>query len=195
MRLTNYSDYALRTLMYLAVRSEQETLATITEIANSYQISRSHLTKIIHQLAQLGYIESIRGKNGGVRLAKAPQDIVLGEVLRHTEPDFYLVPCFPAPSSTTTAKSSQTLDKPSSIHNQPNPATETISLNTHTGATRATPLESCSIAPVCQLKSVFAEATLAFLQVLDAYTLADIITNNGQLWQILKLANTKPSKY
>ena len=78
MRLTNYSDYALRTLMYLAVIPDRDTLATITDIANSYQISRSHLTKVIHQLAQIGYIESIRGKNGGIRLAKPATDIILG---------------------------------------------------------------------------------------------------------------------
>ncbi|WP_227430938.1 Rrf2 family transcriptional regulator [Psychrobacter sp. I-STPA6b] len=94
MRLTNYSDYALRTLIYLAVVPDKHELATISDVADSYQISKSHLTKVIHQLAQLGYIESIRGKNGGIRLAKAPENINLGEVICHTEPDFAIVPCF-----------------------------------------------------------------------------------------------------
>lgn len=94
MRLTNYSDFALRTLIYLAVRPDRDELATINEIAEAYQISKSHLTKIIHQLAQLGFIDSVRGKNGGIRLARPPEQINLGEVVRHTEKDFDIVPCF-----------------------------------------------------------------------------------------------------
>lgn len=162
MRLTNYSDYALRTLMYLAVIPDRNTLATITDIANSYQISRSHLTKIIHQLAQIGYIESVRGKNGGIRLAKAAQDINLGEVIRQTEPDFHVVPCFPAPGCDAQSRSN------SKSKAQPKPA------------------DYCAITPVCKLKSVFAEATGAFLKVMDNYTLADIVANEEVLWQILK---------
>ena len=76
MRLTNYSDYALRVLMYLAVMPTSETLATISDIADSYQISKSHLTKIVHQLAQLGYIDSVRGKNGGIRRAMPPKTLI-----------------------------------------------------------------------------------------------------------------------
>lgn len=83
MRLTNYSDYALRSLIYLAVRPTPETLANISDIASSYHISKSHLTKIIHQLGQLGYIESVRGKGGGIRLAVAPKDINLGVLIKH----------------------------------------------------------------------------------------------------------------
>ncbi|WP_352288944.1 Rrf2 family transcriptional regulator, partial [Psychrobacter sp. GW64-MNA-CIBAN-0177] len=64
MRLTNYSDYALRSLIYLATKPDPYLLANISDIANSYNISKSHLTKIIHQLGQLGYIDSVRGKNG-----------------------------------------------------------------------------------------------------------------------------------
>ena len=94
MRLTNYSDFALRTLIYLAVMPSRTELATINDVAESYQISKSHLTKIIHQLAQLGFIDSVQGKNGGIRLAKPPEQINLGDVVRHTEKDFAIVPCF-----------------------------------------------------------------------------------------------------
>ncbi|PNK61535.1 Rrf2 family transcriptional regulator [Psychrobacter sp. FDAARGOS_221] len=188
MRLTNYSDFALRTLMYLAVRADEDTLATITEIANSYQISRSHLTKVIHQLAQIGYIESIRGKNGGIRLAKDPKDIVLGDVIRHTEPDFYMVACFQPPhgSDDDSAKNKAQTSKSNTSKAKPIPE-ETIPLKQQTGKTEAKPVLSCSITPACHLKSVFAEAIQAFLQVLDNYTLADVVTNDEELWQILKL--------
>ena len=168
MRLTNYSDYALRTLMYLAVLPDRSALATITDIANSYQISRSHLTKIIHQLAQIGFIESIRGKNGGIRLAKSPKHIVLGDVIRHTEPDFELVPCFALPVANPAV-------------NSDSPRQGAAPMNLTKKAA-----EKCEIAPVCQLKSVFYQATQAFLQVMDNYTLADIIQNEEELWQILK---------
>ena len=71
MKLTNYSDYALRTLIDLATKPEPQALANISDIADAYHISKSHLTKIIHQLGRLGYIDSVRGKNGGIRLARA----------------------------------------------------------------------------------------------------------------------------
>ena len=164
MRLTTYSDYAIRTLMYLAVTPEEETLTTITDIANSYKISRSHLTKIIHQLAQIGYIESIRGKNGGIRLAKPAKEINLGEVIRQTEPDFQLVPCF--------------------AHINTKPDDERTELNPVKIPNK--PAEICEITPVCKLKSVFYKATQAFLEVMDSYTLADIVENEEELWQILK---------
>lgn len=94
MRLTTYSDFALRTLMYLAVVPADGMLANISDIAGSYHISKSHLTKVVHQLGKLGYIESIRGKGGGIRLAKNPEDINLGALIRQIEPDFELVECF-----------------------------------------------------------------------------------------------------
>ncbi|WP_347887724.1 Rrf2 family transcriptional regulator [Nitrosomonas europaea] len=92
MRLTNYSDYALRILTYLGLKREE--LSTITEIADCYGISRNHIVKIVHHLGQLGYVDTLRGKNGGIRLARAPEKINIGEVIRHTETSMDIVECF-----------------------------------------------------------------------------------------------------
>jgi Rrf2 family nitric oxide-sensitive transcriptional repressor len=94
MRLTAYSDYALRLLMYLAVRPER--LSTIPEVATAYGISTNHLMKVAHQLGQAGYIETVRGRGGGLRLKQSASQIGLGAVVRHTEPDMDIVPCFRA---------------------------------------------------------------------------------------------------
>lgn len=91
MRLTAMTDYAMRLLMY--VGRHPERLCTIAEIARAYDISEPHLMKITHRLAQHGWLETIRGKNGGMRLAKAPKDINLGAVVRDTENDLALVEC------------------------------------------------------------------------------------------------------
>lgn len=92
MRLTTYTDYALRVLMYLGLRGDD--LATIQEIAEQYGISKNHLMKLVHELGQLGYVETIRGKNGGLRLGRRPDEITVGEIVRHLEPDLALVECF-----------------------------------------------------------------------------------------------------
>jgi len=91
MHLTRYTDYSLRVLIYLAVH--QEELATIEEIAKAYGISNAHLTKIVHQLGRAGYVETVRGRGGGLRLAQPPEKIRVGEVVRHTEA-MPLVECF-----------------------------------------------------------------------------------------------------
>ncbi len=91
MQLTRYTDYSLRVLIYLAVHHDQ--LATIEEIADAYDISKAHLMKIVHQLGLAGYLETVRGRGGGLRLARPPQKIRIGEVVRHTE-EMVVVECF-----------------------------------------------------------------------------------------------------
>ena len=92
MRLTVYTDYALRMLMYLALKEDE--LATIAEISVSYGISKNHLMKVAHQLGVAGYVETVRGRGGGLRLARRIEAIGLGEVVRFTEPDMAIVSCF-----------------------------------------------------------------------------------------------------
>lgn len=91
MRLTTMTDYSLRLLMYVAQRPER--LCTIAEVARAYDISEAHLMKVTHQLGLGGWLETVRGKGGGMRLAAAPADISLGAVVRSIEPDFFLVDC------------------------------------------------------------------------------------------------------
>lgn len=91
MQLTQYTDYALRTLMYLALCDGN---ATITEISERYAISRNHLVKVVHNLGKGGFIITTRGRQGGLRLAHPPSEINLGTVVRSTEPNFHLVECF-----------------------------------------------------------------------------------------------------
>jgi Rrf2 family nitric oxide-sensitive transcriptional repressor len=97
MRLTSYTDYALRTLMYLALNRDR--LATIGDIAEVHSIAKNHLTKVVHQLGTLGFVETVRGRSGGLRLGREPRDICIGDVVRHTETDFYMAACFDESSS------------------------------------------------------------------------------------------------
>ncbi len=92
MRMTVLSDYSLRVLMYLAARRER--LVTIREIATAYGISQNHLMKVVHGLGKCGYLETVRGRGGGLRLGMAAEKITLGAVLRTVEDDFELVECF-----------------------------------------------------------------------------------------------------
>lgn len=92
MRLTTYTDYALRTLMYLA--ANRDRLVTIQDIADVHDIAKNHLTKVVHQLGILGFVESLRGRKGGLRLGQEPGQINIGAVVRSTEPDFYMAECF-----------------------------------------------------------------------------------------------------
>ncbi len=93
MRLSKRVDYALRALVYLAVHEGR--LSTIHEIAECYGISRSHLTKVVWQLGGAGYVETVRGKKGGVRLAHPPETISLGALVRPIERTFPPAECFP----------------------------------------------------------------------------------------------------
>ena len=144
MRLTTYSDYALRVLMYLALKSDG--LSTIAEIAESYDISEAHLMKVVHQLGVAGYIETVRGRGGGLRLAKPVEAIGLAEVIRTTEPDMAIVSCF------------KPLNAP------------------------------CMINPSCVLKRALERAQQAFMEVLEGYTLADLVAPRGRLSSLLGIS-------
>jgi Rrf2 family transcriptional regulator, nitric oxide-sensitive transcriptional repressor len=91
MRLTLHTDYALRTLMYVGVKGD--ALSTIAEIVEHFHISRSHLMKVVHRLGQLGYMETIRGKRGGMRLARQPGQINVGAVVRDMEVELGVLGC------------------------------------------------------------------------------------------------------
>src|SRR5690606_211975 len=92
MKLTQYTDYALRVLMYVAERPND--LATISQIASHHGISRNHVVKVVHQLSPLGYLKTQRGKNGGLKLAADPCAIGLGRVVRDMEPSMTIAECF-----------------------------------------------------------------------------------------------------
>lgn len=96
MRLTQWTDYSLRVLMYCARNEQRDAAPTVSEIAQMHDISRSHLTKIVMTLAAHGWLETTRGRGGGLRLQKPAQQIVLGDVIRQTETDFDMVECFNA---------------------------------------------------------------------------------------------------
>ncbi|MBK9130877.1 MAG: Rrf2 family transcriptional regulator [Gammaproteobacteria bacterium] len=92
MQLTMYTDYSLRVLIYLGL--QRDRLSTVSEIAESYGISRNHLVKVVHNLSSLGFVHSIRGKGGGLSLARPPGLINIGDVVRNTEANFDIVECF-----------------------------------------------------------------------------------------------------
>jgi Rrf2 family transcriptional regulator, nitric oxide-sensitive transcriptional repressor len=93
MKLTDYTDYSLRVMLYLALR--RDGLTTIQEISDAYGISKNHLMKVVQRLGELGWVDTIRGRNGGLRLAAGSLTVSVGEVVRQTESDFALVGCFP----------------------------------------------------------------------------------------------------
>lgn len=91
MRLTLHTDYALRTLLYLGVHAERRV--SIREVAQAYGISENHLVKVIHHLGRGGFVATQRGRGGGLTLARPPEQINVGDVVRHTEEDLALVGC------------------------------------------------------------------------------------------------------
>ena len=139
MRLTLHTDYALRVLIFLNARNDR--LSSIAEIARSYGISQNHLMKVVHRLGKLGYVDTLRGRNGGIRLARPAASITIGEVVRATEDSFQLVDC-----------------------------------------------PTCVIAPACGLNGLLGSATLAFLDVLDKATLADISRKRSAIAGLLDAA-------
>lgn len=92
MQLTKFSDYALRVLMYAHAAGDR--LVTIEEMAESYRVSRAHLMKVVNALTREGYLTAVRGRSGGLKLAKPASDILIGDVVRKTEPNFAIVECF-----------------------------------------------------------------------------------------------------
>jgi Rrf2 family nitric oxide-sensitive transcriptional repressor len=144
MQLTQFTDYSLRALIYIALKKE---MCTIKDITDAYSISNNHMTKIIHNLSKLGMIKTTRGKNGGMTLAINPLDINLGALTLKLETNFDLVPCFNKEKA------------------------------------------NCCIAPVCKLKNILHEAQKAFMDVLNQFTLADIVHNKIELNALLNLHN------
>jgi Rrf2 family nitric oxide-sensitive transcriptional repressor len=92
VRLTQYSNFTLRTLQFLALRAPE--IATVDEVARAHKISKAHLVKVAYELSQRGYVETLRGRNGGMRLARKADDITVGEIIRWTEAPLELVECF-----------------------------------------------------------------------------------------------------
>lgn len=130
MKLTDYTDYSLRVLIYLA--ANPKTTVTIRHISDTFGISRNHLVKIAQHLGQAGYLHTIRGRTGGICLGRQAADINIGEVIRATEPDFGLVECFREGNR-------------------------------------------CVITRTCGLRGVLHQALQAYLEVLDGYTLQDLM--------------------
>ena len=144
MRLTLWTDYALRTLIYVGAKDGR--LSTIAEIAESFDISKTHLMKVVNRLGRQGYIDTIRGKGGGIRLVRPPQEIRVGAVVRQTEEDLAVMGCLAAAGF-------------------------------------------CRIEGCCVLRRALHEATLAFLDVLDGYTLVDLLVPGTRLAHSLGLAS------
>lgn len=91
MKLTLFTDYSIRVLLHLAARPDR--LCSIAEVAQAYRISQNHLMKVVNDLARSGYIDSVRGRGGGIRLGRPPEEINIGALVRHTEEGFNLVDC------------------------------------------------------------------------------------------------------
>ena len=100
MRLTDYTDYTLRVLMFCALHPERSV--TIAELAASHAVSKNHLMKIVNDLARQGLLQTTRGRGGGLRLLKPADEIRIGDVVRQTETDFRLVECFDRTNDTCT---------------------------------------------------------------------------------------------
>lgn len=131
MRLTSFTDYTLRSLIYMGLNRDR--LVTIGDIAAMHAISKNHLIKVIGRLVENGLVGTTRGRNGGLRLKQEPADINIGAVVRISETDFFMAECFDAERS------------------------------------------SCAWTGNCALQHKLGEATRAYLAVLDALTLQDIL--------------------
>jgi Rrf2 family transcriptional regulator, nitric oxide-sensitive transcriptional repressor len=144
MRLTTFTDYCLRALMFVALKGDE--LSTVDEIAKHHRINRNHIRMVVFRLSQLGHLDTLRGKGGGIRLASDPAKINLGKLIRQTEEDFVLVECFQEQDCL------------------------------------------CVIEPACVLKKALRTAIAAFFEVLDGYTLADLVKPSRNLARLLSVA-------
>jgi len=142
MRLTLHTDYALRVLIQVALGNGK--LITINDIAQSFDISKQHLMKVVNDLSQKGYLDTVRGRRGGIRLRRPPRDINIGQVVRDIEDKLDVIGCLERRGY-------------------------------------------CRIERVCVLRGVFRQAADAFLAVLDAHTLADLIRPHRALSSLLLL--------
>lgn len=140
MRLTLHTDFTLRVLIQVGLNDGE--LTTIDQVAKSFDISKNHLMKVVNDLSQKGYLDTVRGRNGGIRLKRKPRDINIGQVVRDTEDRLDVIGCL--------------------------------------GDTGF-----CRIERVCVLRGVLSDATDAFLAVLDACTLADLIKPHKALASLL----------
>ena len=137
MKLKSYTNFALRSLQLAALKSPE--LIRVDDVVRVHGLARPHVVKIVHELGRAGYVVTQRGRNGGFRLARPAQEIVVGDVVRLTEGPLELVECF-------------------------NPGKNT-----------------CPLIGVCKLSRALQQATLAFMDVLDDLTLADIAANRDDL--------------
>ena len=140
MQLTRYTDYSVRVLMYLGLQPGRRV--TISEMAGLYGISRNHLVKVVHNLSRTGYIKTMRGKGGGMRLDRPATDINIGELIRRTENDVEII--------------------------------DFAALQ-------------CRLRTACGLKTALDRARDAFVEVLDGYTLADLIVDRAALAPLLDI--------
>ena len=140
MRLTLNTDFSLRVLMHVGLCGDK--LTRINDIAQSFGISKAHLMKVVNDLGQNGYLETVRGHNGGIRLMREPRHINIGQVVRNTENQLGVIGCLERRGY-------------------------------------------CPIERACVLRSALQDATQAFLAVLDAYTLADLIKPQRALSSLL----------
>jgi Rrf2 family nitric oxide-sensitive transcriptional repressor len=143
VKLTTFTDYSLRVLIYVAAAPAGR--ATIAEVAQAFGISENHLVKVVHLLGREGILVNTRGRGGGLALSRPAADINVGAVIRVTEGGDFPAECFREDNT-------------------------------------------CSIAPVCRLAGVLDEALKAFYRVLDAHTLADLVSNRERLVSILRFA-------
>lgn len=130
MQLSRFTDYTLRVLFYVATNDNR--LVTLSEIAGCYEISVEHLRKVVHALSKAGHLETFRGKNGGIRLAKAPRDINIAQIVGEAEGYHPLINCGE---------------------------------------------QMCRLTGFCSLQNILGEAQKAFMQVLEQYTLEDMLRN------------------